>query len=70
MSRIEIQLVVSDSDVMGFSEEGIGKSKFSATVYLPVNTFVIFYNLKIFTCNVEEILNKENKGEGESSNDG
>lgn len=51
VSRVEINLIINDSDVMAFSP-GVGEAKFTATVYLPINTFVVFYSLKIFSCSV------------------
>lgn len=54
---------------MGYSDEGVGQVKFSATVYLPLNTFVIFYSLKIFTCSVPAFQKGKNDDDDDKTSD-
>lgn len=66
---MEIKIVVNDSDVMGYSQEGVGQAKFTATIYLPPNTFVVFYSLKIFTCSTPVYQNNNNVNDEASTDD-
>ncbi|KAM3960475.1 uncharacterized protein ACR2FA_005382 [Aphomia sociella] len=51
VSRVEIKITINNTDCFAHSKTGIGSAEFSAALYLPLNSGIVFYNLNIFTCN-------------------
>ncbi|XP_026758545.2 uncharacterized protein LOC113517996 [Galleria mellonella] len=56
VSRVEISIVINNTDCFAHSASGVGSSVFSGTLYLPVNSGVVLYHLNIFTCNKNDFL--------------
>ncbi|RVE41480.1 hypothetical protein evm_013867 [Chilo suppressalis] len=50
ISRVEIRLIIDNTDCYSYSVTGIGHTEFSAALILPMNVGIIFYQLTIYTC--------------------
>ncbi|KAL0819531.1 hypothetical protein ABMA28_007628 [Loxostege sticticalis] len=52
ISRVEIKLVVNNTDCITNSDTGVGRHDFSAVLVLPTNVGIIFYSLTIYSCSI------------------
>ncbi|XP_075983224.1 uncharacterized protein LOC142981300 [Anticarsia gemmatalis] len=50
VTRVEILLVLNNTNVIGYSEAGVGYDEFTGALYLPMNVGFIVYQLAIFNC--------------------
>ncbi|XP_028161140.1 uncharacterized protein LOC114353368 [Ostrinia furnacalis] len=50
ISRVEINLVMNNTNCISQSKTGVGKTEFSAVLILPTSVGRIFYSLSIFSC--------------------
>lgn len=50
VSRVEIHLIVNNTNTIAFSENGVGSIEFYAALYLPMNAGFVLYRLVIYTC--------------------
>ncbi|XP_022817972.1 uncharacterized protein LOC111350576 [Spodoptera litura] len=52
ISRVEITLIINNTSSFAFSEEGVGSSDFSGTLYLPTHLNFVIYSITIYSCNL------------------
>uniref|UniRef100_A0A2H1W3U8 SFRICE_002988 n=1 Tax=Spodoptera frugiperda TaxID=7108 RepID=A0A2H1W3U8_SPOFR len=52
ISRVDITLIINNTSSFAFSEDGVGKSEFSGTLYLPTHLNFVIYSLTIYSCNL------------------
>lgn len=50
VSRVEIELVLNDTDCFVTSRTGVGHYEFAGTLFIPTRAAIVLYQLYIFTC--------------------
>ncbi|XP_061721868.1 uncharacterized protein LOC133528496 [Cydia pomonella] len=59
VSRVEIHLIVNNTEFIALAYNDVGSREFSANILLPIHSCATFYNLNIFTCTPSKQKHKD-----------
>nr|XP_053613968.1 uncharacterized protein LOC128677275 [Plodia interpunctella] len=59
VSKVEVILIINNTDVSGRSERGVGFQDFSAFIILPIRAGFVIYTVNIYMCNTMKPLNNQ-----------
>lgn len=69
VSRVEIELVLNDTDCFVITRTGVGHPEFAGTLFIPTRAAIVLYQLYIFTCSRPRTKHRQSKFEKKKQSD-